>query len=110
MTLGEARAALQPLEEATRPSPVPTAVGPAVIRPAGEVDVGASSQDTFVLSWRMEPLPLAEGSCVYKVVGADFVSTEVVFFCSSERVALTLLKLVDDVGVKHTVIHRRTAA
>ena len=62
------------------------------------------SRHTFVLDWFIDTISLEDGALVYRVVGADFVNTDVCFFCRSEQEARTLLALVDGVCTTHTVI------
>lgn len=62
------------------------------------------SRHTFVLDWFIDTIRLEDGTLVYRVVGADFVNTDVCFFCRSEQEARTLLALVDGVCTTHTVI------
>lgn len=62
------------------------------------------SRHTFVLDWFIDTISLEDGTLVYRVVGADFVNTDVCFFCRSEQEARTLLALVDGVCTTHTVI------
>lgn len=99
------------LKPSGRPSPglprLPSTSTPPTTDELGR-DVGTSlppeSRHTFVLDWFIDTIRLEDGTLVYRVVGADFVNTDVCFFCRSEQEARTLLALVDGVCTTHTVI------